>query len=79
MAILAVLFCASEWFRVQGAFGQVLHAMASGLFRIDQRDSAGIPGACGVFSLMRKTQNKDENLHMAPRMVHDPLVRLLYS
>ena len=32
-----------------------------------------------VFSLMRKTQNKDENLHMAPRMVHDPLVRLLYS
>ena len=64
MAILAVLFCASEWFRVQGAFGQVLHAMASGLFGLT---SVILPVflALVVFSLMRKTQNKDENLHMA--------------
>ena len=64
MAILAVLFCASEWCRVQGAFGQVLHAMASGLFGLT---SVILPVflALVVFSLMRKTQNKDENLHMA--------------
>ena len=64
MAILAVLFCASEWFRVQGAFGQVLHAMASGLFGLT---SVILPVflALVVFSLMRKTQNRNENLHMA--------------
>ena len=50
MAILAVLFCASEWFRVQGAFGQVLHAMASGLFGLTSVILPGIPGACGVQS-----------------------------
>ena len=27
----AVLFCASEWFRVDGVFGQLLHAIASGV------------------------------------------------
>ena len=64
MAILAVLFCASEWFRVQGAFGQVLHAMASGLFGLT---SVILPVFLSlvVFSLMRKTQNRNENLHMA--------------
>ena len=64
MAILAVLFCASEWFRVKGAFGQVLHAMASGLFGLT---SVILPVflALVVFSLMRKTQNRNENIHMA--------------
>ena len=32
LVILAVMFCASEWFRVQGVFGRMLHALASGLF-----------------------------------------------
>ena len=64
MAILAVLFCASEWFRVQGAFGQVLHAMASGLFGLT---SVILPVflALVVFSLMRRTSDRNENLHMA--------------
>ena len=30
LLVLAVLFCASEWFRVHGAFGLLLHALASG-------------------------------------------------
>lgn len=64
MAILAVLFCASEWFRVQGAFGQVLHAMASGLFGLT---SVILPVflVLVVFSLMRRTSDRNENLHMA--------------
>lgn len=32
MLVLAVFFCASEWFRVQGPLGMFLHAVASGLF-----------------------------------------------
>ena len=32
LLILGVLFCASEWFRVQGPFGLFLHAIAAGLF-----------------------------------------------
>ena len=64
MAILAVLFCASEWFRVQGAFGQVLHAMASGLFGLM---SVILPVflMLVVFSLMHKTQRKSDNARMA--------------
>ncbi|MBW3089841.1 DNA translocase FtsK 4TM domain-containing protein [Bifidobacterium sp. 82T25] len=34
MLVLAVLFCASEWFRVHGAFGQLLHAIASGILGV---------------------------------------------
>ncbi len=34
LLVLAVLFCASEWFRVHGAFGQFLHAVASGVFGV---------------------------------------------
>ena len=34
LLVLAVLFCASEWFRVHGAFGQFLHAVASGIFGV---------------------------------------------
>lgn len=31
MLVLAVFFCASEWFRVDGAISRVLHAIASGV------------------------------------------------
>ncbi|MFT8536673.1 FtsK/SpoIIIE family DNA translocase [Bifidobacterium aquikefiri] len=34
LLICAVLFCASEWFRVSGALGRVLHAAASGLLGV---------------------------------------------
>ncbi|RBP98213.1 cell division protein FtsK [Bifidobacterium aemilianum] len=30
LLVLAILFCASEWFRVEGVLGQWLHALASG-------------------------------------------------
>lgn len=32
MVVLGVLFCASEWFRVQGPLGRFLHSLASGAF-----------------------------------------------
>ena len=32
LLVFGVLFCASEWFRVQGPFGRLLHALASGVF-----------------------------------------------
>lgn len=34
MIVLAVFFCASEWFRVDGVIGQVLHAFASGVLGV---------------------------------------------
>ena len=34
MLVLAVFFCASEWFRVKGPLGVFLHAVASGLFGV---------------------------------------------
>ena len=34
MLVLAVCFCASEWFRVNGLLGVFLHAVASGLFGV---------------------------------------------
>ena len=34
MLVLAVCFCASEWFRVTGPLGVFLHAVASGLFGV---------------------------------------------
>lgn len=34
MLVLAVLFCASEWFRVSGPLGVGLHAFASGIFGV---------------------------------------------
>jgi S-DNA-T family DNA segregation ATPase FtsK/SpoIIIE len=34
LIIFAVLFCASEWFRVDGALGRMLHALASGAFGV---------------------------------------------
>ena len=32
MVVLGVMFCASEWFRVQGPLGVFLHSLASGAF-----------------------------------------------
>ncbi|OZG63427.1 FtsK/SpoIIIE family protein [Bifidobacterium lemurum] len=34
LMVLAVLFCASEWVRVDGPFGQFLHAVASGVLGV---------------------------------------------
>lgn len=34
LLVFAVLFVASEWFRVRGAFGQLLHAIASGILGV---------------------------------------------
>ncbi|NEG89570.1 DNA translocase FtsK [Bifidobacterium aerophilum] len=34
MLVLAICFCASEWFRVNGALGRLLHAVAAGLFGV---------------------------------------------
>ena len=34
LLVLGVLFCASEWFRVQGPFGRLLHALAAGVFGV---------------------------------------------
>lgn len=34
MIVLAVCFCASEWFRVNGVLGRILHALAAGLFGV---------------------------------------------
>ena len=34
LVALALLFCASEWFRVSGAFGMLLHALASSMFGV---------------------------------------------
>ncbi|ETY72135.1 cell division protein ftsK [Bifidobacterium moukalabense DSM 27321] len=64
MVILAVLFCASEWFRVQGVFGRALHALASGAFGLM---SVVLPVflALVVFSLMRKSERRSENARMA--------------
>ena len=48
LVILAVMFCASEWFRVQGVFGRMLHALASGLFGLMSVIPAGLFGAGGI-------------------------------
>ncbi|KFI50213.1 DNA translocase FtsK [Bifidobacterium biavatii] len=34
MLVLAICFCASEWFRVNGVLGRFLHAIAAGLFGV---------------------------------------------
>lgn len=34
LLVLAVFFCASEWFRVNGLLGRVLHALASGVLGV---------------------------------------------
>ena len=63
LVILAVLFCASEWFRVQGVFGRMLHALASGLFGLM---SVILPVflALVAFSLIYETKRKSGNVRM---------------
>ncbi len=64
MVILAVLFCASEWFHVQGAFGLALHAVASGLFGLM---SVILPVflALVVFSLLFKSEHRVDDARIA--------------
>jgi DNA segregation ATPase FtsK/SpoIIIE, S-DNA-T family len=64
MVILAVLFCASEWFHVQGAFGLALHAVASGLFGLM---SVILPVflALVVFSLLSKSEHRVDDARIA--------------
>ena len=47
LVILAVMFCASEWFRVQGVFGRMLHAWLPACWS-DERHPAGLFGAGGI-------------------------------
>jgi S-DNA-T family DNA segregation ATPase FtsK/SpoIIIE len=63
LVILAVMFCASEWFRVQGVFGRMLHALASGLFGLM---SVILPVflALVAFSLIYETKRKSGNVRM---------------
>ena len=63
LVILAVMFCASEWFRVQGVFGRMLHALASGLFGLM---SVILPVflALVAFSLIYETKRKSGNVRL---------------
>lgn len=60
MLVLAVFFCASEWFRVQGPLGQLLHAIASGLFGVM---SIVVPVVLAIvaFRLMRNSGKDSDN------------------
>ncbi|PJM79700.1 DNA translocase FtsK [Bifidobacterium scaligerum] len=64
LLILAVLFCASEWFRVNGVFGQFLHAIAAGVLGVM---SVVLPVLLAgiAFRLMRNSGKKSNN----PRVV----------
>ncbi|QTB90638.1 DNA translocase FtsK [Bifidobacterium saguini] len=64
LLILAILFCASEWFRVNGPFGQLLHALASGVLGIM---SVVLPVllAAVAFRLMRNSGRGSSN----PRVI----------
>ncbi|PJM77099.1 cell division protein FtsK [Bifidobacterium felsineum] len=64
LLILAILFCASEWFRVNGPFGQLLHAMASGVLGVM---SVVLPVllAAVAFRLMRNSGRGSSN----PRVI----------
>lgn len=64
LLILAILFCASEWFRVNGAFGRLLHAMASGVLGVM---SVVLPVllAAVAFRLMRNSGRGSSN----PRVI----------
>lgn len=59
LLVLAILFCASEWFRVDGILGQYLHIFASGVFGVM---SVVLPVLLGYLAirLMRNT-GKDAN------------------
>jgi S-DNA-T family DNA segregation ATPase FtsK/SpoIIIE len=64
LLVLAVLFCASEWFRVDGPFGQLLHALAAGVLGVM---SVVLPVllAAVAFRLMRNSGKGSNN----PRVV----------
>ena len=64
LLVLAVLFCASEWFRVSGPFGQLLHAIAAGVLGLM---SVVLPVllAAVAFRLMRNSGKGSNN----PRVV----------
>ena len=60
MLVLAVCFCASEWFRVNGALGVFLHAVASGLFGVM---SVVVPVVLAIVAvrLMRNSGKDSDN------------------
>lgn len=64
LIVLAIFFCASEWFRVDGVIGQVLHAIASGIFGLM---SVVLPVLLVVVAvrLMRNSGRESDN----PRVV----------
>lgn len=64
LLVLAVLFCASEWFRVEGIFGQGLHAVASAILGVM---SIVLPILLAIiaFRLMRNSGKESNN----PRVV----------
>lgn len=64
MVILSVLFCASEWFRVNGALGRFLHTIAAGAFGVM---SVVLPVFLAIvaFRLMRNAGKGSDN----PRVV----------
>ncbi len=64
LLVLAVLFCASEWFRVSGPFGRLLHAIAAGVLGLM---SVVLPVllAAVAFRLMRNSGKGSNN----PRVV----------
>ena len=60
MLVLAVCFCASEWFRVNGPLGVFLHAVASGLFGVM---SVMVPVVLAIVAvrLMRNSGKDSDN------------------
>ena len=60
MLVLAVCFCASEWFRVNGPLGVFLHAVASGLFGVM---SVVVPVVLAIVAvrLMRNSGKDSDN------------------
>ena len=60
MLVLAVCFCASEWFRVNGPLGVFLHAVASGLFGLM---SVVVPVVLAIVAvrLMRNSGKDSDN------------------
>ena len=60
MLVLAMCFCASEWFRVNGPLGVFLHAVASGLFGVM---SVVVPVVLAIVAvrLMRNSGKDSDN------------------
>ena len=64
LLVLAVLFCASEWFRVNGVLGQFLHAIAAGVLGLMSIVLPVLLGAVAI-RLMRNSGKGSNN----PRVV----------